>query len=445
MNLDPCTECGAQLAPEQRYCLNCGHRVGPPMAMPYVPATPAQAAEVAAPAYLQVLPMPLQMATMFAALALGLGVVVGTAISPSVSNLLAAPAQIVEEAPTEPPPAASTGGGGGPGGGTAVAGTTSADTGTSFGSTGGDVGGGGGGGGGGKQPKEPKPTYATGTVVHANPVAQSYTVAQQGGLTAIHAASLPAVGIKVRVPVRTLNNRTFAEDGKRKLQGQATEATFGGIVTDLRDSTDPAVPDAYTVSARGASILIRAPKDETPGTTERPPEIGTQVTTTVEIRNATGDPLPAVPPGPVPACAPEPDGALPTPPVVPQKELVQKSVSAGGAAESTEVETVIQRLCQSQAEMLISTDDIRQGKTDVSLGAAAVDMSLLFPGQAVIASVTIVDDLSGPPGAKKLAAITGVAGDTGEVEADDETASQGSLASRTVSPPARRRSERDGG
>ncbi len=51
MNLPgPCSDCGAALDGEQRYCINCGNRVAPPLALPYVPVVPAGAAVAGAPA-----------------------------------------------------------------------------------------------------------------------------------------------------------------------------------------------------------------------------------------------------------------------------------------------------------------------------------------------------------------------------------------------------------
>ncbi len=286
---DPCSDCGAALDNEQRYCINCGRRVESPLALPYLLAAPAAmpageaaVAAGAAPGGLSWLPMPLQAITTFAALALGFGVVVGTALSPSLQNLLAAPQQVVQAPPPpEPaPPPAPAGGGGGLGGGPAVSGTTGGTV-TTTPSTGG--------GGGGdqakpKKPKKEKPTYANGTVVHTNPVARSYTISEGGGLASIHADVLPPVGTIVRVPVRDLKNRTLAEDGKRQLKGNAAQATFAGVVTDNRDSVVAATPDTYTVSARGASILVHGPPD--PTALLEPPAIGKLVTTTVEIRNA---------------------------------------------------------------------------------------------------------------------------------------------------------------
>src|SRR6186713_529778 len=100
----PCPSCGAALATDQRYCVECGHRVGPPLALPYSLPAPLAAYDQAQPAWYTALPMPLQMATMFAALALGLGVVVGTAISPNLAGIVAAPPPTVV---TQAPPATS--------------------------------------------------------------------------------------------------------------------------------------------------------------------------------------------------------------------------------------------------------------------------------------------------------------------------------------------------
>src|SRR5262245_57656393 len=74
VNTGPCSECGGELAPEQPYCLNCGPRVGPPLALPYLIPPEEQASAAAAPAAagspwrLPIgLPMPAHMATTFAA------------------------------------------------------------------------------------------------------------------------------------------------------------------------------------------------------------------------------------------------------------------------------------------------------------------------------------------------------------------------------------------
>ena len=290
------------------------------------------------------------------------------------------------------------------GGTTAAAVTTPTDT------------GGGGGGGDEKKKKKPKekPDFLSGTVVHTNPVARSYTIASGGGLSSIHAVSLPAVGTNVKVPIIQLHNKTYGEDGKRELKGTAAQVTFAGVVTDSRnDTTASGPPDTYTVSVRGSSILVHSPPDPT-GLAE-PPAIGKLVTTTVDIRDAAPTPLPSDP-SPTPTCAP-PALPLPDPPLTFPKELHQVApgsliVDPVSNVAATEIETVIQTLCPgTPGQFLLSSDDVREGKTDVELTNSGIDMTRLSAGTAVIASVSIVDDV---PPAKKLGAVTGVASDQGE-------------------------------
>ena len=76
----PCSSCGAQLATDQRYCVECGQRVGPPLALPYALPAGVTSPPGGASRWAFALPVPLQTASTFAALALGFGVVVGTAI-----------------------------------------------------------------------------------------------------------------------------------------------------------------------------------------------------------------------------------------------------------------------------------------------------------------------------------------------------------------------------
>ena len=56
-----------------------------------------------------------------------------------------------------------------------------------------------------------------------------------------------------------LANGTYAEEAKRQVQGTVTSAKFSGVVTDSRDGLAAGDPDVYSVSARGASVLVFAP------------------------------------------------------------------------------------------------------------------------------------------------------------------------------------------
>ncbi len=251
-----CTGCGVPLAVEQRYCVECGERVGPPLAMPYAPIAGGAESEPVLVAGRWPLPVPAQMATVFAALALGFGMIIGTAISPTLAGTLAGGQTIVmipEAPPEEPPPVApapSDGGGGGVAPVGASATTTTIPTETPVAPPTGKE----------KKPKPPKPTYLAGTVVHANPAAHSYTINKGGSLYSIHAASLPVPGTRVRVPIEQLANRTYKEDGKRQNKGQSAEETITGSVSFSLDdapftSSDPLAPpspqDIYVVSNAG--------------------------------------------------------------------------------------------------------------------------------------------------------------------------------------------------
>src|ERR671930_1016961 len=99
----PCSSCGAPLASDQRYGVEGAQRVGPPLAMPYALPAPVADQPAAPNGRVLRLPIPPEMAGLLAALALGFGVVLGTAISPNLAGIVAAPPPpIVAQAPPEP-------------------------------------------------------------------------------------------------------------------------------------------------------------------------------------------------------------------------------------------------------------------------------------------------------------------------------------------------------
>jgi hypothetical protein len=426
----PCSSCGAQLASDQRYCIECGQRVGPPLALPYT--LPPAAPPPATGSWLAALPMPAQMVSAFAALALGFGAVVGTAISPNLQDILAAPSPpVVAEAPPATPPPSTGGLSGGaptPSGGAApaLASTTTSPSGSGSGS-------GGGGGGGGKKKKKkkkPAPTTFTGTVVRVNPVAQSYTLASGSTLTSIHAGSLPRVGDKVETPVRKLKNTTYAEDGTRTQQGSADQASFSGTVTYCADVDDPSavcdgsVPESgeyvYTVSRIGSSILVRLPGSPPAAP---PPPVGSVVDVGVRI-----DPFSALTPPDPPRDDPSPcnpaDGeasGLPSPPVTPTASLVQTSLAIKPEpAQLADLEAVVQAICPGR--VVLSADDIRESGRDLlPVAAPGLDLGRLQPGQAVYANVAVGGD------AAHTLTLSGITSDHGLIGADDPSQGQGTL------------------
>jgi hypothetical protein len=428
----PCSSCGAPLASDQRYCVECGHRVGPPLALPYaVPAEPAGALPAErgpAGRWFASLPMPLQTASSFAALALGFGVVIGTAISPNLAGIVAAPAPtVVAQTPPPSAPAPPTGGGGGGGGAVAPAsGAVAAATAVSPPTTGS----GGGGGGGGKKKKggnAPATKTYSGTVVRVNPVAGSYTIAT-GGLLAIHADTLPQVGDQVSAPVRNLANGTYAESGARSQTGTANTATFSGTVTYCTDLEQPSAPCdgssptdhyAYVVSGVGASVLVSAPHPAQGA----PPKVGSSLDVTVHI----GDPFQAIDPTTPwptnPSCTPpydEQHGQPAQPPKTP--ELTQTSVSVASQSSNAALEAVVQTVCPgSPQQLILSADDIRESGRDLA-GLAipnGIDPTKLSPGEAVQVAVDVANDGS--------LALRGITSDQGTAGADDASQGQGTL------------------
>ena len=427
----PCSSCGAQLASDQRYCVECGQRVGPPLALPYA-LTPAITATASPGAKRMLhLPIPPEMAGLFAALALGFGVVLGTAISPNLAGIIAAPSPpVVAEAPPETPSTAPSGGGGGspapaPAPAAAVASTKPS------GSSGGGRGGGGGGGHRKKKQKQ-KPEEGitfSGTVVRTNPVAQSYTVSASGGLIAIHADALPKVGDQVESEVRKLNNGTYAEDGSRSTTGTAEQASFQGTVTYCADLEHPTTPCSsaptpgdhfvYAISGLGASVLVSSPQGAPL------PPVGSQVQVGVQIGAAAFTQLDPESPddwtnysAPCNPVSSEQNG-VPTAPTT-ATELTQASLTVNPLRESAILEAVVQETNCAPNGLVLSADDVREAGRDLlPLSVpAGIDQSRLARGQAVQVAV----DLAG--GSLTL---TGITSDQGVGGADDPSQGQGTL------------------
>jgi hypothetical protein len=428
----PCSSCGAALATDQRYCVECGQRVGPPLALPYATSAPLAVTQPQAKGFLASLPVPIQTVSAFAAVALGFGVVVGTAISPTLTGVVAAPGpSFVAEAPptTETPPAPATGGGGSGGGGVPVASTGTSTTSSSRTSGSSTVGGAGGKKKKQKQPKEQPQTF-TGTVVRANPIAGSYALSVGGNLISIHADTLPDVGSLVTSPVRRLRNGTYAEQGARSASGIADTATVIGTVTycaDLEqptaacDSQKPGEHYVYTVSSLGSSILVSGNGSA--------PKVGSQVEAGVHI-GAQFTPV-----APTAAdwatdttCAPayNEQVGVPQPPVT-APELTETSLKVNGQSTATLVEAVVQTTCPGN-RVVLSADDIRLSGRDLTkrapdpIGLAlpgAVDPAKLAPGQAVQLDVMI--------GGDGTLTAQGITSDQGAAGADDAAQGQGTL------------------
>ncbi len=425
----PCSSCGAQLASDQRYCVECGQRVGPPLAMPYAVRMPVADGAIVGGGRMLRLPMSPEMAGLFAAIALGFGVVLGTAISPGLAGLVAAPAPpVVAQAPPVTPATPAGGGRGAPAPAPAATpATTVASTAPTESSGGGD-GGGGGDGHDKKEKQRPEPPIVfSGTVLRVNPIAQSYAVSTGTGLVAIHAATLPQVGDQVESTVRKLSNGTFAESKGRNPTGHADVASFEGTVTYCADLEQPSAPCdgnhptdhyVYAVSSLGASVLVSWRHSAT----DPPPAVGSRIQVEVQIGPAF-QPISPLDPAewtPYDTCNPagsEETGAPAQTNTV--AELTQTSVTqVAGPVTNATLEAVVQTVCPSG--LVLSADDIRESGRDLDALPipSGIDSARLSRGQAVQV------DLEVSGGTMTLKGITS---DQGEAGADDAGQGQGTL------------------
>jgi hypothetical protein len=275
--------------------------------------------------------------------------------------------------------------------------------------------------------EEPEAETLSGTVVHVNPAAASYALAEAGGtLSAIHTGKPPRAGTEVTVPVRLLANGTYAEAGQRQRSGQRTRATFDGVVSYV--GSDPADP-MYTVSRRGASVLVHVHPDPA-GTLPPLPVLGAFATVAVDIEKAPppaaaspqppeeGDPMATMEATPPPSCVPDPTLV----PIAPKAILWQRQVEADGTPFAySDFAGIVTAVCPSEGKLLLSADDERAAGSDLSFAVpAGIDTSGLAVGDSVTATATI--------GSDGTLALTGLASDERAGGADDIEAAQGDLA-----------------
>jgi hypothetical protein len=270
-----------------------------------------------------------------------------------------------------------------------------------------------------EEEEEPEGQTLEGTVVHTNPAAESYALAIKGGeLVAVHSAKLPPAGTKLSLPVRQLANGTFAEDAKPERQGKAGRASFTGTVTFA--NPDPVAP-SYTVSGRGASVLVLVQPDPSGAPPQLPP-LGSFATAEVTIGKPPAEPAPvATPPAPVPA----PACTLPAPPpasAAPKAALWQEKLKVEDVPPSTylEVAGVVAGLCADQPALLLSADDAGEGAGDLLLQLSPkVDAGRLEAGDSIVATVEVAED--------GVLTLTGAASDERVKGADDAKSAQGDL------------------
>lgn len=233
--------------------------------------------------------------------------------------------------------------------------------------------------------EEPEGQVLAGTVVHVNPAAGSYTVAEEGGtMSAVHAGKLPALGSGVEVPIRALANGTLAEAGKRAKVKAGKVAELAGIVSFV--NADPLAP-AYTVSNRGTSALVHVAPDPT-GALPELPALGAYVIVKAAFEDA---------------------------------HLIQIQLSGGGAPFThVEIDGIVGAFDPAAATLLLSADDVRESGLDIAIVVPPeIDAASLVPGDSVLIGADI--------GADGLLTLTGLASDERLKGAEDAKATQGDL------------------
>ncbi len=233
----------------------------------------------------------------------------------------------------------------------------------------------------------PEATALAGTVAHVNKAAGSYSLAIKGGeLVPVHASKLPQAGSKLSVEAVQLANGTFAEEGERERKGAAKVASVRGVVTDVNE--DPAAP-AYTLSGRGASLLVRVEPDPTGAMPELPPR-GAYATVEASIE--------------------------------PGADLAQRKIELEPGEPSTYLDLagIYAGPDPETGQLLLSSDDTRAGKRDLQLTVPArIKTTKLEAGDSYLATAEIK-----PDGTLELA---GIASDEQRKGADDDDSAQGDL------------------
>jgi hypothetical protein len=242
---------------------------------------------------------------------------------------------------------------------------------------------------------EESTTSLAGTVVHLNPEAHSYTIADGGSMKAIHSHRPPNLGVSIEVEAKRLANGTYSEAGNRTEHGRNAGASVDGTVS----FSDPRTR-VYTVSAPGVSLLVR-------GAGQKLPDLGDRVEVRVRIAD-DAEPLPVRPAGEQ-GCGRPP--ALPKPPTA-GLEQVRLQIAGGEPAASVDVEGIVQGVCKDAGRLIVSADDVRESGRDIELLAPKkIELGKLDTGDVLRVTTEILDG-----GSLQLSS---VAGDGSGPDADD--------------------------
>jgi hypothetical protein len=381
-----CAACAGPLAAAQRYCLECGRRRGELR-------TPFRAPErmepaVAAAAIHPGLAIPARGRRSLGAVGvvvLASGVLIGAAVGPALTpaSFASAPGEVLLVA--EGPVAAAAGSGGlqpegQTGGGSALAppsgnvsapqrrvvlGGGPAPSPTAAGAA--------------AAPAAPPPVTSTtpttpapapppaadqptvaGTVAHLSHSGHGYAVATKDGqLIALHSSKQPSLGDRLKATVKALADGTF-EERKPAVHGHSDKASFHGTVTF-------ADPDgrAYTVSARGVSLLVHLPPPDPAAPPAPPalPAVGTLTRVDVAFRPAAGP------------------GSAPT-----VEEVTRKD--GDPASGDIDLEAIVRDVSADKTQLTVSADDAGESAGTVALHLPPnFDTSKLVPDAVIAATI----------------------------------------------------------
>lgn len=219
-----------------------------------------------------------------------------------------------------------------------------------------------------------------GTVVRVNKRSTSYAIATgEQDLIAIHARQLPKPGDSVRADARPLANGTYEEVGEREQIDTATSAAFRGWVTWV-------APEglAYTVSHRGASLLVR--------------------------RADAADPVPLGAPVAVAADIDPDSGGLTQITLTAEGERTDSPVHVAGTVRAVDRE---------QRTIALTADDLGESGAELTIAVPdeEIDLGKIEPRDVVDATVVI--------GADASYTLTGVSSNENAKAADDTEQAQG--------------------
>jgi hypothetical protein len=215
-----------------------------------------------------------------------------------------------------------------------------------------------------------------GTVVHHNSRAHGFVLATRSGrLAAIHAQRSARVGRVVRVSARRLRNGTYAAR-RVSVLGSRRRVVLRGTVTYLNRRSG-----AFTLSTRGASILIRRPARGAQ-VADASPSVGTRVLVEADVDD--------------------------------QGELEATEIEDQGEdTNGIELEGTILAIDTTARTLTVSADDDEQSGATIAVSVpSGIDLSAFSVGEEVELVVTRAAD--------GTFVLQQAAGDDNEQEADED-------------------------